>query len=180
MQTMSETTATRNTPFVAYEYATVPVKRSMESMYRDAYQAFGWTLEGHVPVVSPTGAVVLKFKRDRRIKNRPVVSELQRKCEDALTSIENLERSKTSTATGRALAVGIVGSAFLAGSIFSLEAGLIPLFIVLGALGLGGWALGYFTYTGTRAKRTAQVAPLIDREYDVVYETCEQASELLG
>lgn len=177
---MSESETTTDATFVAYEYTAVPVKREMESLYRDCYRSFGWTMEGYVPSVAPTGTVTLRLKRDRKIRARAVLAELQRTCENALTSIDSLERSKTSTATARAIVVGIIGCAFLAGSIFSFDAGLIPLFVVLGALGLVGWTLPYFVHNAVRAKKTAQVAPMIDREYDIVYETCEQANGLLA
>jgi hypothetical protein len=178
---MSQTEAVATgTEFVAYEYTTVRADRDLESLYRDAYRNFGWVAEGYATTMPGTGAVTLKFKRDRRVKNRALVLELQRKCQHALDSIASLERSKTTTATAAAVGTGIVGSSFLAGSVFSLEADLTALSIVLGAVGLIGWLVGYLAHGRVKAKKTAQVTPLIDQQYDVVYETGEQAAHLLA
>jgi hypothetical protein len=166
--------------FVAYEYLTVRADRDLEPLYRDAYASFGWVVEGYASNVPGTPGVALKLKRDRRIKNRPMVLELQRRCEHALASIASLERSKSSTAMAVSLGTGILGSAFLAGSVFSLEADMTALSIVLGAIGLIGWVVGYLAHGRVKTRRTEQVAPLIDQQYDVVYETGEQAAHLLS
>lgn len=178
---MSQTAAAETgAEFVAYEYTTVRADRDLESLYRDAYRNFGWVVDGYASNVPGTSAVTLKLRRDRRIKNRALVLELQRKCQHALDSISSLERSKSTTAMAVSLGTGIVGSAFLAGSVFSLEADLTALSIVLGAIGLLGWVAGYVTHGRVKAKKTAQVTPLIDQQYDVVYETGEQAAHLLS
>jgi hypothetical protein len=51
--------------------------------------------------------------------------------------------------------------------------------IVLGAIGLIGWLGGFVAYLGVKSRRTTTVIPLIDREFDVLYETSEQAARLL-
>lgn len=167
------------TDFVAYEYLTIKADRELEPLYRDAYRNFGWVVDGYsgLPQVN---TVTLKFKRDRRIPNRAEVVKEQVACEHALATISSLERSKTSTPVAVALAVGIVGSAFLAGSVFAITANLWLLGIPLGIVGLAGWAAGYLAHRRTKASRQAKVAPLIDREYDVVYSTGEQANRLLA
>lgn len=165
--------------FIAYEYCTLRVDRDLESLYTDAYRAFGWRLEGYGPALPGTGPVSLKLKRDRRIPNRATVLELQRRCEGALQQIAALQRSARAVPLSAAIGVGVVGSGFLAGSVFALEAGAIPLSIVLGVIGLVGWLAGYLTHGWVRSRRTARLAPRIDAQYDVVYETGEQAARLL-
>lgn len=177
---MTTEAGTRRPEFVAYEYATVRVGRDKESLYRDVYASFGWTIEGYLSARGPGNSVTLKMKRDRRIKNRAVVTELQRKAEEALASLENLERSRTTTATAAAWFTGLVGAGLLAGSIFSLDAGLVPLFLVLGVAGLLLWVAPFYIHATLRARCTAQACPHIDREYDVIHETAEQAAGLLA
>ena len=164
----------------ACEYTTIRVDRDLEPLYKDAYSNFGWIVEGYGPSLPNVTMITLKLKRDRRIKNRPMVLELQRKCENALTSITSLEKAKTTTAMAWSLGLGIVGSALLAGAVFAINADLIVLSIPLGALGLVGWMAGYLAHNRVKASKTAQLAPLIDRQCDVVYETGEQASRLLA
>jgi hypothetical protein len=177
---VTEASTASDTSFIAYEYTTIRVDRELEPLYKDAYRNFGWIVEGYGASLPSATAVTLKLKRDRRIKNRPMVLELQRNCENALTAIAHMERSKTTTAMATSLAVGIVGSAFLAGSIFALDADLLVVSIPLGAIGLLGWVGGYFSHGRVKANKTAQLTPLIDRQYDVVYEAGEQATHLLA
>lgn len=165
--------------FVAYEYISIPVKQTMETLYIDSFKCFGWILENSVLNISNVNSVILKFKRDRRIKNRSELSELQRKCEDALIAVERLERSKTSTAAIKALIIGVIGISFVTGAVFSFLANQIPLFIFLSALGLIGCVLPYFVYNKTREKKTLEVTQLVDKQFDIIYEACEKASKML-
>ena len=79
-----------------------------------------------------------------------------------------------------AFSIGLVGTAFLAGSVFAFLGGMIPLCIVLAVPGFVGWTLPYFLYNSTYSKKAAKVAPLIDKKYDEIYEVCQRANELLG
>ncbi len=124
--------------------------------------------------------VNLKFKRDRKTRNKAELTRLQRQFEAAVREIENLEKSKNLGASVFAYAFGIIGTAFMAGSVFSYNGGLIPLSIVLAIPGFAGWILPYFLYIKLTNKKTASVTPLIDRQYDLIYETCENASSLLS
>jgi len=165
--------------FIAYEYFSTPVKQDMETVYIDCYKNFGWILESSVLNIANINSINLKFKRDRRIKNKTELSELQRKCENALIAIQHLERSKTSSATIAALIIGVLGTAFLVGAVFSFLAKQIPLFVLLGVAGLIGCTLSYFTSIKVQEKKTLEVAPLIDQQYEIIYDTCEEASKLL-
>lgn len=91
-----------------------------------------------------------------------------------------MERSKTSAATGTAVGVGILGSANLAASVFALNADMLFISIAMGVFGLLGWAASYFVHGRVKAKKTAQLTPLIEREYAIVHETGEQAGRLLA
>ncbi len=175
---MTDTSAPVTKAFVTYEYQTVQVDPTKESLYSDVYRNFGWASDGRAPT-RRSGSVQLKFKRDRRIAGRSVLTELQRRCETALRSIDALERSRTVMATIVSILIGLVGVAFLAGSVFSLEASSVALSIVLGAVGLAICVPPYFVFSRLRRVKDARVSPQIDREYDVVYDTSEQAARLL-
>ncbi|MFT4051198.1 MAG: hypothetical protein QM677_02985 [Microbacterium sp.] len=178
----------RPTGFAANEYASVRAPRDLEPLYQDTYRSFGWTVDStevagpiraFTPGIRPT-AVTLKLKRDRNIRNRQLVQTLQRKAEGSLSAIARLEKSKTTRAFAVAVTIGIFGAAFLAGSVFLMNGGMLAVSIVLGAIGLIGWVGGFLAYHGVMARRTAAVAPLIDREFDALYETTEQATRLLS
>lgn len=170
--------------YVAYEYLTLQVDRDLEPLYKDTYRSFGWIIETSTSRVlagsTPNpNTVTIKLKRDRRIRNRPLVNELQRKAENALEAIRSLEKSRTSTSVATALGIGILGSAFLAGSVFAIQANLWLLAIPLGAIGLLGWLAGWLAHGRVRDRKTAQTAPLIDQQYEIVYAASEQAARLL-
>lgn len=177
---MTETPSPASTEPATYEYTTVRTVRDLESLYRDTYRNFGWIVDGYGSSLPNANTVALKFKRPRRIKNRPQVVELQRKAERALIEIAALEKSKGTSAFAVSVTTGITGSAFLAGSVFAIDADQWGLSIPLGAIGLIGWLAGYLAYGRVRARRTGRVTPLIDQRYDIVYETSEQAAHLLA
>ncbi|ADJ48949.1 hypothetical protein AMES_7123 [Amycolatopsis mediterranei S699] len=170
------TIAANDRQAVSYEYTTIRVERDKERLHREVHESFGWILDGRVPAGE---TVTLELKRDRRIRNRPVVAELQRTAEEALASIGRLERSKTAIASAVAYSVGLAGAAFFAGAVFSLNAGLIPLFLFLGFHGLLFWVAPYFLHTRLRTRKAAELAPLIDRQYGVIRETAERAHGFL-
>lgn len=166
--------------FIGYEYKDVTVKRSLEPLYADNYPNFGWQFENGGTSVSNLGSVIMKFKRDRKIRNKAELTKLQRQFEAAVDEIGNLEKSKFTAASIWAYTIGIIGCAFLAGSVFAITAATpnIPLCIMLGIPGLVGWACPYLLYRKVSSSRTSQVSPLIEQKYDEIYDICEKASVL--
>ena len=166
--------------FIGYEYKDVTVKRNMESVYADGYINFGWTLEDTSIPLQSIGSVTMKFKRDRKIRNKAELTRLQRQFEACVQEIERLEISKSIIASAVAYGLGIVGAAFMAGSVFAYISGMVPLTIILAIPAFAGWILPYFCYLNISRKKTEQVTPLIDQKYDEIYEVCEKASGLLS
>jgi hypothetical protein len=167
--------------FIAYEYKNVTVPRDFENIYLDSLPNFGWQPDGNVPFLSSRGIaeVSLKFKRDRRIKNKTELSRLEREFENNIHAIESLERSKESRAQIAAFTIGIIGTAFMAGSVFAYLAGMLLLMVILAIPGFLGWLFPYFRYRDVKTKRTKTVAPFIDEQYNALYDVCEKAYEML-
>jgi hypothetical protein len=176
---MSETTKT-NEPFVGYEYKEVLTTRDMEGLYADSYPNFGWKLDGCTPSLIGLSVVNLKFKRDRKIRNKAELTRLQRQFDGFIAEIARMEKSKASSAFIAAFTVGLIGSAFMAGATFAFLGGLILPCIILAIPAFTGWILPYFLYSSAYAKKAAKVGPLIDKKYDEIYEICERANSLLG
>ncbi|WP_159501482.1 hypothetical protein [Microbacterium sp. 18062] len=176
--------------YVAYEYLSVKAPRSLGALYRDTYRGFGWIGENaeppdpfRPPSATPgmhSGVVALTLKRDRSIRNRELVQELQRTAERSLAAIARLERHTTVAVVCVAVPLGVVGAALLAAAVLSVIGGLLALSIVLGAAGLLSW-MGAFLSQGTVRRRSlARVTPLIDREHDELHEAAGRASRLLA
>jgi hypothetical protein len=175
---MSEITKSGN-GFISYEYKEILVRRDEKSLYEDSFPSFGWILEENTSFFPSISSVRLRFKRDRKIRNKAELTRLQRQFESHIREIENLEDSKAVKAQITAFTIGIIGAAFMAGSVFSFLGGLIPLMIVLAVPGFTGFILPYFCYTRILKKRIDTVTPLIDQQYDAIAETCEKANSLL-
>jgi len=176
---MSEYTRNPNN-FVGYEYMDITVKREMESIYADSCTNFGWMLEETTPSLNGGLSVKLKFKRDRKIQNKAELNRLQRQFENCAKEIKRLDKSKTAGARATAYGIGIVGMAFMAGSVFSYLVGNMPLCIILAIPSFIGWLTPYFYYRHIQAKKSTQASPLIDQQYDAIYVVCEKANALLS
>lgn len=111
--------------FVGYEYQEVAVKNGMTSIYADGYENFGWKLENSDVALGKPDSVVMRFKRDRKLRNKPELTRLQRQFDAIVSDIVSLESSKRTKASIAAFTVGILGTAFMAGSVFAITAGLL-------------------------------------------------------
>jgi hypothetical protein len=168
--------------FVGYEYKEVTVNRDMASLYADSYPNFGWTLEGTGTPFSGFSFITMKFKRDRKIRNKAELTRLQRQFEAQVAEIEAMERSKGIGASTAAYLIGLVGTAFMAGSVFAIipDAPNVLLCVLFAIPAFAGWILPYFLYTKILKRNTDKVSPLIDGKFDDIYGVCEKANALLA
>lgn len=84
-------------------------------------------------------------------------------------------------ATAYALILGILGTAFIAGSVFAVTAQqpYYILSILLAIPGFLGWIFPYIVYKKVAGKQTEKINPLIEAKYDEIYEICEKGNKLL-
>jgi hypothetical protein len=171
-----------NSDFVGYEYKEVTVNRDLASLYADSYPNFGWTLEGTSATISGFNSVTMKFKRDRKIRNKAELTRLQRQFEAQVSEIETMERSKGIGASTVAYLIGLVGTAFMAGSVFAIipDVPNVLLCVIFAIPAFAGWILPYFLYNKILKNKTDKVMPLIDGKYDDIYGVCEKANALLA
>ena len=167
--------------FTAYEYKEVTVSRDKASLYLDCYESFGWQQDENFPPKESGGRVTLKLKRNRKLINRTELTRLQRHFEANMEEIHALEASRSSTATIWALAIGLLGTAFMAGSVFAITAKpqRIILCIVLAVPAFAGWIAPYFVYQKIRHQKARQVEPFINAKMEEVYTLCEKGQSLL-
>ena len=176
---MGETTRNEN-GFVGYEYQEITVKhKASERLYIDNYKNFGWTFEGYEPSIQNVMSTTLKFKRDRRIMNKAELTRLQRQFDSSVKEIEKLEFSKAINASVIAYGIGILGAGFTTGAIFAFLGSLTVLGIILAIPALVGWVLPYFCYNRALESKTEKVTPLIEQQFDEIYEVCEKGNNLI-
>lgn len=106
--------------FIGYEYQEVSVKRSMVSVYADGYSNFGWQIDGTAEQPGKMDSISMKFKRDRKIRNKAELTRLQRNFDSCVSEILTLESSKYIMASVAAYAVGIIGTALWQAPCFPL------------------------------------------------------------
>lgn len=167
--------------FAAYEYKEVNVERENASLYLDGYESFGWQQDENFPPREAGGKVILKLKRSRKLVNRVELTRLQRHFEANMAEIHALEASKASTATVWALCIALVGTAFMAGSVFAITAK-PPQAVwcaVLAVPAIAGWAAPYFVYQKVKHRKTQKVALFIEAKMEEIYALCEKGQSLL-
>lgn len=96
-----------------------------------------------------------------------------------MTEISSLEALKTRRAAAIAFAVGVIGTALIAGSVFAVTAGNVAGCVILAIPGFLGWIIPYLVYKNIRGKKTEQLNPLIYQKYEELYSVCERANTLL-
>ena len=167
--------------YIGYEYKTINIDSEKASMYLDAYKNFGWISDDSLPTRSMIGMITIKLKRDRKILNKAELTRLQQHFEACMDEIASLEKSKEMKATVFSIIVGLIGTAFLASSVFAVtnEPPMILLCVILGIPGLIGWALPYFVFKALVKKRMIEVTPLIEQKYDEAHEICEKGNALI-
>lgn len=161
--------------YVAYEYKEIEASGERAALLIDCYQSLGWEAEnGTTP-----GRIMLR--RSRKIMNKAELTRLQRNFEACIEEIDTLQKSKKSKATAVSILIGLIGTAFMAGSVFAVTAQqpVIWLCVLLAIPAFGLWALAPILYPRMVAKRTGIVNELIEQKYDEIYTICEKGSKLI-
>lgn len=202
---MSET----KTNLITYTYKEITVPKSMEGVWKDGLANFGWELTKSEPaidkavwgpvrlMIAPLAIfpkshfakwvkdtesetnVTLSFRRDRNIVDKDALDRTEFHFETYTNEITRLEKSKTRKPSIVASILGGVGTVFMAVSVFSFLLNAIPLFVVMGVLGLAGWILPAIIFRSMRASQTRKVEPMIEDKYDTLYDVCRKGHALL-
>ena len=168
--------------FIGYEYKEVSANSEKASLYLDGYMNFGWVVDKNIEPVSVGGKITIKLKRDRKISNKAELTRLQRHFEASINDIESLERSKETVATMVSITIGILGTIFMALSVFAVtnDPPMVLACILFAPPAFIGWLLPSFVYKYMVKKRTEQIRPLIEKKYDELFEICEKGNSLLN
>lgn len=167
--------------FAAYEYKELSVKENLASFYMDCYENFGWQQDEKFPPQRNGEKMILKLKRDRKIANKVELTRLQRNFEADMEDVFSLENSKKTFAQIISITIGVIGTAFMAGSVFAITAQppIVWLCILLAIPAFAGWIAPFFVYKKAKEEKTKKVTPYIEQKYDEIYEICEKGHSLL-
>lgn len=161
--------------YVVYEYKEIEAKGERAALLMDCYQSHGWEAEQG----NALGKIMLR--RSRKIMNKAELTRLQRNMEACVAEIDAMQKDKTTKASIVSLVLGLIGTAFMAGSVFAVTATppIVWLCILLAVPAFTLWALAPILYPRMVAKRTKTVNELIEQKYDEIYAICEKGSKLL-
>lgn len=164
-----------HTSYVAYEYKEITAQGERASLLMDYYQSLGWEVQ------KDSGSGKIMLRRSHKLMNKTELTRLQRNLEACLAEIDTLQKSKTTKASIAALVTGLIGTAFMAGSVFAVTAAspVIWLCILLAVPAFALWILAPLLYPKMVAERTKIVNELIEQKYDEIYGICEKGSKLL-
>ncbi|MGP9694791.1 hypothetical protein ACT3TZ_09270 [Brachybacterium sp. AOP25-B2-12] len=166
-------------PGVSYDYRTLTVQNDDAPLVRDTFARFRWSEVPGGHGGRRPGWTVLRLRRDRHLDNGPVVDQLQARAEESLATIGRLRRSLRSVPWLLSAVVFVLGCVPLAGSIFAINADLVPLSAVLGVIGLILWALAVVVHRPVARRRERRVTPRIAQERDRIDDAAQQALRLL-
>ena len=180
--------------FVVYDYLSIDVNVEQEQLYVDCYQNFGWEFVSssgnnqnqdyyvNNPNINQINLVHIKFKRDRKIKNKAELLILQKKMESTLKKIDKLIKEPEMISTMYSIIIGIVGLAFFSFGVLSYIASnpIYVLAVLNGIIGIAGFAVAFFINGKVKKQKQEQNELLIEKEYNLIFEYCEKAIKLIG
>lgn len=179
--------------YIAYDYLKLEVLPDLEQLYVDCYQSFGWELtnvsessidqdyyiNGNFAIENPL--VTLKFKRNRKIKNKIELLKLQKSMEEAFKKIDKLNNEPDLISTMYSISIGVVGMLFIVFSILSFIAS-TPFYILgvlNGIVGIIGFLMAFLIFNKKRTQLKEKNEILIEEQYNIIYEYCEKANNLI-
>lgn len=194
--------------YTAYEYKEMTVKKELEPLAVDGYKNFGWKVENSRPATqkhvwgpfrvmlaplallpgTPFKKMIqnhesetersIYLKRNKDIFSKNELNRLQIQFEKIVEEISSIEVSKTTGASIAAYMVGMIGTVFMALSVFSYLAGILQICIILAVPGFLGWILSAIVYKVVKERRIRKLIPIIQDKYDDIDQVCEKAYTL--
>ena len=160
--------------FVSYDYKEIEDIGKKTAMLKNCYESLGWEIERE-------DNKKIIFRRNRKIINKMELTRLERCMEATFEEIDNLQKSKTRKASVISIALGLVGTVFMAGSVFAVTANppIIWLCILLAIPGFSFWVLAPIIYPKIVSKRTKEINDIIEQKYDEIYAICAKGNSIL-
>lgn len=169
-----------NKDFTTYDYMEICTEETKVSFLVDCCKCFGWQLDENMTSDQLYGGKVC-LKRERKIINKAELTRLQRNFESCAEEIDKMEKAMVSRAQMASIALGVLGTVFMALSVFAVtaEPPHIVLMVLYAIPGIAGWIAPYFVYRKVAADQREKLMPLIEQKRDEIDALCEKGSRLL-
>lgn len=172
---------TKKNEVLSYDYRTIRVRRQMETMTQDAYEALGWEMVGSSVSEGGIFHVNLSFKRDRKIANKQELLKKQEKIDAILMNIEILQNKKKHGGMAPGITTGIIGTLTLGGGMSMVlelavggAVGWMIGGIALGVVGIGICGLAWLIGTKAKQRRIQKIDPILESEFNKLADLCEE------
>ena len=170
-----------NEKAVTFDYKTVRVRREMEVMTTDAYEALGWQVTNTTLAEGSLSFVNVSFKRNRKIENKLELQRLQEKVDSCLAQIDKLQKKKKNAGVPEGITTGVVGALVFGGGMSMTMClsgtGFLIGGIALGVVGIGIGLLGWLVHNKIQKKKLAKIEPLLESEFNKLSDLCEEANK---
>ncbi len=167
---------------ITYDYKTIKVKRSIETLVCDTYESLGWELTNTSSVEGSLFFINLSFKRNRKIAGKVDLLKLQERADSTIAIIDALQSKKKNAGMIGALSTGIAGALVFGGGmsmcLLLKGVGFMIGGIALGIVGAGVCALAYPLFKRINKKKNTQIEQMLESEYDKLADICEQANKI--
>ncbi len=166
--------------YVGYEYQDLKIDKSSLHGYMDGYVNFGWEMLEQRGMTGEPNKVLVSMRRDSRIINKIELTRLQSHFEDCMDQIVKLEKSINSAAVIASMTIALIGTAFMAGSVFAVVADQpnYLLMVLLAIPGFAGWIMPIFVHKKVLVKKRHEINPLIESKRVEVDQVCQKAHGL--
>lgn len=161
----------------SFEYTRTVVNSDLVTVASDCYENLGWEITG-VAKNGTNHSSTLSFRRNRKVKGKAQLVKLQRKMDDLLATLADLESEKTRKATIQAMVLGILAALVLGVGMCCTMVWADTLMvpgIIIGVIGLIACAANYVLFRKTVAKETERINPRVEAAYDSLATLCEEA-----
>jgi len=168
---------------ISYDYKTIRVRRQLEAIITDSYEALGWEMTGSSVSQGGIYHVNLSFKRDRKIANKTDFLKMQEKVDLIIINIEVLMSKKKLAGMTAGIATGTAGALTLgSGMAMVMELGGTIGWtiggIAVGVVGIGICFLGWLLGTKVKRSKGNKIDPLIEQEYNKLADICDEVKKV--
>jgi hypothetical protein len=159
----------------SWEFKTVSVPRSVAESRLATLEEFGWERQNMVLPVFSGSSATLFLRRDRNRADRAALDALLEEHTAAFEQVERLETSPEKVGRTVAIVAGLIGTAYIAGAVFSYESGVSLSFFMLAAVALIHAVLPFTLKKKIRTRRAAALAGRLATQRQILSDTLSAA-----
>jgi len=163
--------------FIAYEYKTVYVSKDRSQLFFDLIDNFGWEVTKKENCFSK---VKVDLRRKYSQQTYGQIVEQEKTFFDSFDKLEKIKSTKKDSGTLISLTIGLIGTSFMAGAVFSFLASKIILMVSLAIPAFVLWAIAPLIYKKlvNKSQAKANIESAILQE--IIYRMSKSAFDTIN